>query len=323
MARSPWIFATLGLLGCAEVPKAARAEVPKVSPPAAGGAVRGKVPKASPGSATPAAGVETELRSVPPAPLDVRVIESAEQDGVRIDQLTFRGPGGQGLVHASRVRPAGPGPFAAVLWVHWLGDPETTNRTEFLDEALALAQEGLVSLLVDAMWSAPKWYATRAPEQDYDASVRQAQALIRALDLLAAEPGVNPARIGFVGHDYGAMHGILAGAADPRPRAWVLIAATPRFSDWAFFGPKPKDRDAYLARISLLDPVAFVGRLDGAVLLQFALHDEYIPQAAADRLAAAAPRTAMANSYDADHAVNVPAARTDRDAFLAATLGLR
>jgi len=306
MIRSRWLFMGLVAFGCA-----AR-QSPSDAPPA--------VPVAS---AAPGGAVEAQLRSVPPAPLDVRVTDGADQDGVRVDQVSFRGPGGKGLVRATRVRPPGPGPFAAVLWVHWLGDPETTNRTEFLAEATALARRGLVSLLVDALWSTPQWYATRVPEHDYDAFVRQAQELIRALDLLAAEPAVDATRIGFVGHDYGAMHGILAGAVDRRPRAWVLVAATPRFADWAFFGPKPKDQEAYLSRLALLDPVEFIGRLDGAVLLQFASRDDYIPDSAAQSLAAAAPGTASVQTYDADHGMDVAAARTERDAFLAAVLRLR
>jgi dienelactone hydrolase len=279
---------------------------------------------ASTGPVAPAAEptVEARLRSLPPAPLELQVASSAPARGVVVDELSFRGAGdGARRVTATRVRPAGSGPFAAVLWVHWLGEPATTNRTEFLAEAVELAGHGAVSLLVDAMWSSPGWYGQRVPEEDFDASLRQGQDLIRALDLVAAEPGVDAARIGFVGHDYGAMHGILAGGVDRRPRAWVLVAATPRFSDWAFFGPKPKDEAAYRARITTLDPLVFIGQLNGAVLLQFATRDEYIPKDRADALAAAAPAARVQN-YDADHAVDVAAARVDRQAFLRATLRL-
>jgi dienelactone hydrolase len=281
---------------------------------------------ASAGRVSPAAEptVEARLRSAPPVPLEVTVDSSAPARGVVVDELSFRGAGdGARRVTATRVRPAGSGPFAALLWVHWLGEPATTNRTEFLAEAVELAGHGVVSLLVDAMWSATKWYGQRVPKEDFDASLRQAQDLIRALDLLAAEKGVDPSRIGFVGHDYGAMHGILAGGADRRPCAWVLVAATPRFSDWAFFGPKPKDEAAYRTRIATLDPLVFIGQLNGAVLLQFATRDEYIPKQAADALAAAAPAGARVQTYDADHSVDVAPARVDREAFLRATLGLR
>ena len=43
-------------------------------------------------------------------------------------------------------------------WIQKSG-AATTNRSEFLQEATSLAPKGVVSLLVDAMWSAPEWYA--------------------------------------------------------------------------------------------------------------------------------------------------------------------
>ena len=42
----------------------------------------------------------------------------------------------------------GAGPHPAVLFVHWLGDPPTTNHTEFEADAGALAKLGVTSLLV-------------------------------------------------------------------------------------------------------------------------------------------------------------------------------
>ena len=98
--------------------------------------------------------------------------------------------------------------LAAILYVHWLGEKETTNRTQFLNEAVALANQGVVSLLIDAMWAQPKWYEKRIPEEDYDNAIAQVMDLRRALDLLIAQPGVDPDRVGFVGHDFGAMYGI-------------------------------------------------------------------------------------------------------------------
>lgn len=46
----------------------------------------------------------------------------------------------------------------------------------------------------------------------------------RALDLLLAQPQVNRKRIGFVGHDYGAMYGALVAGVEKRVKAYVLIA---------------------------------------------------------------------------------------------------
>src|SRR5258707_606976 len=47
-----------------------------------------------------------------------------------------------------------------ILFVHWLGEPKTTNHTEFEPDAIALARKGAVSLLVDTMWSRPDWFDT-------------------------------------------------------------------------------------------------------------------------------------------------------------------
>ena len=45
-------------------------------------------------------------------------------------------------------------------------------------------------------------------------------------------PGVDPPRIALVGHDFGAMHGVVLAAEDERIAGDGLIAATPRWADW-------------------------------------------------------------------------------------------
>jgi dienelactone hydrolase len=263
--------------------------------------------------------IETRLRAGEWKPLDVQVQKSTPSAGATVEELSFAGATGARLT-ATRVRPAGPGPFAGVLYVHWLGEAATSNHTEFLTEALELAQTGVVSLLVDAYWSAEGYYDARLPETDFETSLLQTKNLIRALSLLSAEKGVDAARLAVVGHDYGAMHAILAGAIEHRPRAWVLMTPTPHFSDWAFYGPVPKDRGAYLQRMARLDPLAFIGRLSGAVLLQFAAHDAFVPAASAAALDAAAPPGHSTRTYQADHSLAVPQARADRLAFLRGAL---
>ena len=61
-----------------------------------------------------------------------------KREGVPIRDVTFNALMGRDIA-AYIVTPEGKGPFAAVLWVHWLGEPETTNRTQFLNEAVKLA----------------------------------------------------------------------------------------------------------------------------------------------------------------------------------------
>lgn len=217
-------------------------------------------------------------------------------------------------------------PCAGILWIHWLGDPATTSRVQFLDEAVALAERGVVSVLVDAMWARPGWYRNRVLEEDYANSVKQVIALRRALDLVRAQPRVDPARIGLVAHDYGAMYGTLALALDAKVKTAVLIAATPSFHDWAFFAKKPASMDEYLKQNAPLEIVDYLGALRGpGLFMQFAGKDEYVPFDRAEAFFAAANGPKEKKLYpDADHAMTQPAAiREDRTAWLVRALELR
>ncbi|HBY63947.1 MAG TPA: hypothetical protein DEH78_29330, partial [Solibacterales bacterium] len=159
------------------------------------------------------------------------------------------------------IRPAarpekGPG----ILYVHWY-EPEkpTSNRTQFVEEAAELARKGAVSLLVETMWSEPKWFAQRKRENDFAISVQQVKELRRALDLLTAQPDVDPRRIAYVGHDFGAMYGaVLASLEGKRIHAWALQAGTTRFSDWFLYGQPRLEGEArrkFIDELAPLDPI--------------------------------------------------------------------
>ena len=91
-----------------------------------------------------------------------------------------------------------------------------------------LAQRGVLALLVETMWSDRDWFLKRIQADDYANSVRQVVELRQAMDLLLAEPGVDFARFAYVGHDFGAMYGVLMGQIDPRPTCYALMAGTLR-----------------------------------------------------------------------------------------------
>jgi dienelactone hydrolase len=140
----------------------------------------------------------------------VRQLTYAQLDGMR--------NGATLVTSADSARGAG----AAVLFVHWYEPPRpTSNRTEFLAEAVDLAARSVTSLLIDAPWAGERWFPTRDSEKDYDFSVQQVKDLRRALDVLLAQPGIDKTRVALVGHDFGAMYGALAAAADPRVTAFV------------------------------------------------------------------------------------------------------
>jgi hypothetical protein len=263
------------------------------------------------------------------AALDLQEIGVEERDGGIVRDVTFASPGR--TVSAYVVEPAGSvvaaSPFAGIVYFHWL-EPEspTSNRTEFLDEAVALAPAGVVSVLLQGVfpWSeAPTDLAS-----DRAAIVEEILAARRAIDLLLARGDVDPGRIAAVGHDYGAMYLAALAAVDRRPIAYVLMAATPRHADWNipfWLGPNgvtPVDQQAYKAGLAPLDPITSVASAAPAALLfQFGRADFYIsaPTGFEFFFAASDPKEIL--PYDAEHPLNEVAA-VDRDRWLRERLGL-
>ena len=255
------------------------------------------------------------------APLDVRIAKSWQEGSATFEDLTFAAPAGR--VHAELVMPTeekktGP----CVLFVHWLGDPKTTNLTEFLPDARALSAKGVTSLLVDAMWAQPGWFDTlRRPDTDFDDSVRQVIALRRALDVLQAQPHVDATRIAYVGHDFGSMYGAILSAVDPRPTCYVLMAGVPTLSEWFLLGVQPKDKAAYVDRMSALDPIKYLARSKArSFMFQDALKDSYVPVREAEAFAEAAPGERASFFYASDHALAAPQITDDRLQWLTARL---
>ena len=274
-------------------------------------------------ASSPAFAVDADLFAYDQAaPLNLTEIGVEHRGNVVVRDITFTP--GKDPVKAYLVSPAAGPSHAAILYVHWFGDPATTNRTEFLDEATALAGRGVVSLLVDAMWSQKTWWRGRKPETDLAGGVQQVIELRRALDLLLAKPGVDASRVAVVAHDFGAMFGAVMGAADHRPKTYVLMAPTPRLSDWYLFNVKPASVDAYRQELAPLDPLNAVPKLAPAsVFYQFAAKDKYVPlPRPAEFYDATAPRKQLA-TYDCEHNLVLPEVGADRVAWLVKELGLK
>ena len=255
------------------------------------------------------------------SPVTFREVSSEQRGDVTVRDITFTpGPGRE--IKAYLVVPKGNGPFAGILWAHWLGE-EKSNRTQFLDEAVDLAPKGVVSLLVDAMWSAPRWFGNRIPEKDYENSIRQVIEFRRAVDLLLSQANVDKTRIGFVGHDYGAMYGMLMAGVDQRINTFVFIAATQSLNDWAFLGPQPKSKAAYLKQNSNLELTDYLRQVRNASkFFQFGKGDFYVSQADGAVLFAAAPEPKQRKLYEAGHKMELNEIVRDRDEWLIKQLKL-
>jgi len=239
--------------------------------------------------------------------------------------MLFNGPN-EKQVNSVLVTPAATAKSApAVLWVHWLGEIATTNHTEFQGDAQALAQRGVVSLLIDMPWSEKEWFTKlRTTDGDYADTIAQVVTLRRALDCLSAVPGVDTSRIAYVGHDFGAMDGALMLAVDDRPAYAVLMAPTLSFWEWYLLGKQPNDPAAYVARMSAFDLPAWLAKgKQKATLLQFGQTDEYVSQATGIAFRNAVPdRDRTFKAYKLDHALEDVTVHTDRVAWLIAHLGV-
>ena len=155
----------------------------------------------------------------------------ADRD-VSVREITYAGPAGE-ATEATLVAPAAPGRHPAVLFVHWYGPEHTTsNRTQYVPDALALARHGIVSLLVDTPWSEPSWFPTRQPDNDVAFSANQVKRLQRAVGVLASLDRVDSGRLALVGHDFGAMYGAVVAGLDRRIMAFAFVAGTAKFADW-------------------------------------------------------------------------------------------
>ena len=260
------------------------------------------------------------------APLEYEVDSTTSDTGVQTSLVSFRS--GTTLLHAALVSPDKPaGSMPGVLFVHWLGDPQTSNYREFLPDAQWLARRGVVSLLPDEPWSRPDWFEKlRSTASDAPDSVATVIALRRCLDVLEKTPGVDPKRLAYVGHDFGATYGALVAGADTRPAWFVFMAPTVALSEWFLLDTArpPVDRNAYVAQMAAFDvPGALARATFSGSLTQFAAHDSYVPPARAAAFTRALPvadRTVQ--TYDTSHALAIDAVTDDRRTWLGKRLGL-
>jgi len=226
---------------------------------------------------------------------------------------------GDSRVEAYVVEPSDGRVRAGILFLHWLGD-QRNDRTQFLSEARSYAEAGVRCVL-------PAGRLPWAPDP-VDAATDIAnleleqKRLGAALDRLGS--GLSKGTpLALVGHDFGAMHGLVLASRRPVFKAAVLIAATPRWGDWFLrFWKVAGDRFEYLRRLAPYDPVTVASELRAKSLWQFSERDFFIAPMSAIELARASGPDPTIEWYAADHAMRSPKARARRTAFLSEKLGL-
>jgi dienelactone hydrolase len=264
-------------------------------------------------------------------PLEFQENRAEQVNGVKVLDVSYASPKG-GHVTSYLVVPPGKGPFAGLVFVHWgQGD-----RTEFLAEAIMLAEAGAESLLIDAPYNrpgAPVMDTFTHPEIERDGYIQLVVDARRGVDLLLSRPEVDGKRIGYVGHSLGATWGGALAAADKRIKALVLMGGLPAITDFSGHdyistvvhrAYTPEQIGDYVRVISPINPANFVGQsAPAALFFQFAQHDRYITPKFAHEYFDAAAQPKQQKLYFCSHEFNDPEALMDRDQFLQKQLELK
>ncbi len=267
------------------------------------------------------------------APLGIQETGVEHRGEVAVHDISYASPKG-GRVPAYLVVPSGKGPFAAVIWGHWyMPGSAFLNRKEFLDEAVALAPAGVVSLLTDGPIARPGHVEDQDPLsiQQITDRVQQIVDMRRGADLLLARPDVDPERLAYVGHSYNAEVGGFLSGIDKRFKAFVLMAGG--LSDEQDLKSKEEQEnrkkvgaekyDAFVAKYAWLDAGKYVSHAVPAfVFLQYATQEDFLNADRARGYAAIVSEPKRFKLYDAPHALNAEA-RRDRIAFLTEQLKLK
>ena len=267
------------------------------------------------------------------APLGIKELGVEKRGDATIHDITYVSPKG-GVVPAYLVVPKGKGPFAAVIWGHWYWtNSPMRNRKEFLDEAVAIAPAGVVSLLTDGPIARPGYVpnTTLLNEQQVTDMVQAVTDMRRGIDLLVARNDVDPKRIAFVGHSYNAAVGAFLSGVDRRAKAYVLMAG-PLADEVDLKTPElqkfreqvgPEKFDAFVKKYFWFDQGKYIANAAPAfVFMQFATQEDFLKPDLVRQYEKIVSTPRRLKIYETTHALNTEA-RRDRIAFLVEQLKLK
>ena len=251
------------------------------------------------------------------------------EDGVELWAFSFDSPAG-GRATGVLAVPLAAGPHAGIL--NLTGFPVRPEPARAY--AATLARRGAVVALLWSPPVRPDGHGDGSPLTLTPAdSAGQVQYVVdarRTLDLLAARPDVDPARLGLVGGSHGGALGALVAGVEPRIRAAALRSADGGAVSYVTdpSGPgRPDDVseaewDRWIAAMSAIEPACYVGRATAHLLFLWGRQDRLVSAARAADLTARLPEGAEVRWYDAGHQLNEQA-EADRLAWLDRHLGTR
>jgi dienelactone hydrolase len=241
--------------------------------------------------------------------------------GVEVRDISFAGPAGSRL-NGYLASPSSSVKHAGVIYAHGAGG----NRSEMLDQAIAMAHRGAVGLTLDMSYSPDRalplpagMAGVRARAQTEVDAVKEIR---RSVDLLRSLAFVDGDQLGYVGWSAGARMGAVAAGVEHRIRAFDLIAggATP-VSEYVDLAPEDL-RPELRTELGKTDPLRYVGHASpSALFFQDGRQDELVPQPALKLLAKTGSEPKDIRWYDSGHTPSSKA-WTDSREWLAEHLGL-
>ena len=241
----------------------------------------------------------------PPPKMTEKIRGEFLEDGTLIQDIFLQSPDWK-PIRAFVVGPYKPEPNGgAVLFLHWLGAPPDSDRTEFFDDAMALAKTNVTSLLVDTPWADPEWFSNRKLQDDRDETLHYVSTLEGQLKYLLQRAKADPAKVALVGHDFGAMYGALLIKNDNAIRHAVVMAGVPDFADWFLLGQKlsNSEQEKYRKGLSDLAPSRHLRCSSVDVLFQFADSDKFVNSKQASEFVDGAPGEKQVLHYPGGHAL--------------------
>jgi len=194
-------------------------------------------------------------------PLEARIVETKEQNGVLREKIVFRSVQGFLVPGYLQFPPSGAGPHPCVLLLHgWSGSKESWwqdgNYISGGDVRRGLLAAGFAVLALDA-----QCHGDRIAQNDYapvnhyvaedagdnprkgyfslsDIYIQTTRDYRRAIDYLESRAEIDAARIGVVGYSMGGTQAFLLTGVEPRIKTAVAVAAPAEKSKWSPVAPQ-------------------------------------------------------------------------------------
>jgi dienelactone hydrolase len=223
------------------------------------------------------------------------------------------------------------GPRPGVVVMHAAPGPGPVTGARIAQfEILGYANRGAVAIGIDAPYTRRTGPPLIVDPTDRLEHIRLMKDLQRAVDVLLAQPNVDPARIGFSGFSYGGMVAYHFAGLERRVKAGVIRAgyggsltiATDKNHIQTLNSVSCAQRNAWFRDMIPIEGIRYIsGASPTALLFQIAKLDVAVPPEDAQAAYDAAPSPKEVLYYDAGHGFNSQA-NQDRNAWLAKQIGI-